>query len=158
MACLKMILESEGLKSPPVVSLGKQCMKYGGYKIDKTAYEKDDYKHSIDGLYYKPFVVFIKKEFNIDSKIVSPLVLEEILENISKGNLVIASVSQRIRVPSNDPVCRGGHLVLVVGYDLPSKTLLLHNPSGLPNESQEYAKISFKDFEKFFVHRGVVIE
>lgn len=157
MACVKMILMSLGRKSPPIIELGKICMKYGGYKINKGAYEKNDYKHSIEGLYYQPTVQFLKERFNIIAKVAKVLSLPEILLEVSKRNYVIASANPKIRIPSDNAGHRGGHLVLVVGYDLLSKTLLIHNPSGLPNKSQEYVRISLRDFEKFFAHKGIIV-
>ncbi|MFZ1250289.1 MAG: hypothetical protein WAR37_02480 [Candidatus Microsaccharimonas sp.] len=58
---------------------------------------------------------------------------------------------------SDNPNKKGGHLVLVLGYDLDKRLLYLYNPSGFETYTQEYASISFKDFKKFFGGRGIVI-
>lgn len=52
-----------------------------------------------------------------------------------------------------EPPSRGGHLVLVVGTT--PGALLVHNPSGLPGESQEYAEVPTAAFGRFFAGRGV---
>jgi hypothetical protein len=157
MACVKMILATKSNTNFPIVNLAKLCMQYGGYRINQQAYENDDYKHSVEGLFYQPLVPFLNKEFNLSAKIVKILPLEEIIYEVSKKNFVIVSVDQKIRTASDFSYNKGGHLVLVLGYDLADNSLLIHNPSGLPNESQEYAKISFKDFEKFFNHKGIIV-
>lgn len=148
MACLKMLLSYKFKKDFPLVELGKKCQKYGGY-VSKEG--------RLDGLFYKPFIEFIKKDFNLLSKVKSPMVLEDIINALDKNKLVIASVSNEIRNPRSEPYQRGGHLVLVVGYDFSRRLLYLHNPSGYWKESQEYASISFEDFNKFFSYRGFTI-
>lgn len=46
---------------------------------------------------------------------------------------------------------------LATGYDLDKKLLYINNPSGHKTETQDHAKVSFDDFEKFFAHKGIVI-
>lgn len=69
----------------------------------------------------------------------------------------MASVSPHIKKPKQFNSKKGGHLILILGYDLDKKILYLHNPSGIYRESQEYAEVSFKDFKKFFDFKGIVI-
>ncbi|MDO8461012.1 MAG: C39 family peptidase [bacterium] len=149
MACLKMILARHVGKEFNLVGLGRLCMQYGGYKQSRD---------TLNGLYYKPFVDFIGKEFNLVGRVASPLSLGEAIDEVNKKNYVIASVSHEIRRPAASPTQRGGHLILILGFDANQKTLFIHNPSGDTKESQEYARVSFMDFEKFFAHRGIIIE
>ncbi|MGB4768446.1 MAG: C39 family peptidase [Candidatus Saccharimonas sp.] len=149
MACLKMLLAHRDSSAPTLVELGKKCAEYGGYTMPL---EKSE------GLIYAPFVKFVDKEFNLRGKVVSPMVAQDIIEQLGKSNYVIASVSPLIRQPSSIPKIKGGHLVLMLGYDLDKQELYLHNPSGSLPEAQEYAAISLKDFDKFFGNRGIVIE
>lgn len=149
MACLKMILAHKLGKVLPIVNLCKKCMSYGGYiKGGK----------SIDGLLYKPFINFIHKEFGLKGRIPSSLSIQDIINELKKGNYVIASVSREIRNPYSKPVKQGGHLVLVLGFDSNKETLSLHNPSGNKISTQDYAVISYKNFRKFFSRRGLIIE
>ncbi len=149
MACTKMLVAHLKNIDVPLVELGKQCATYGGYTlpVEKSV-----------GLVYGPFVSFAKNDLGLTAKAVFPLLIPEIIEELSAGNYVIASVSPKIRHPSDKPTKKGGHLVLMLGYDLDKQTLYFHNPSGFVNETQEYASISFADFKKFFGGRGIVIQ
>ena len=146
MACFKMILAHKKNKIIPLVTLGKQCMKYGGYKQPLKDHP---------GLYYKPFVKFVEKEYGLKAKAVSSLTLFEIKQVISNEGYAIVSVTPEIRFPDNYPAKRGGHLVLVVGYDDKERQIYLNNPSGFKN-SQEL-KISYDRFKKFFDNKGILI-
>lgn len=148
MACTKMILAYKTEKVYPLVDLGKKCAEYGGYKI---------LTNTIDGLFYKPYVNFLKFEYRLNAKVVSYLTTSEMLKELHDGNFVIASVNYDIRNPKVTPIRKGGHLVLVLGYDLYKKVLYFHNPSGTTLENQQYAEVSFADFDKFFANRGIVI-
>ncbi len=109
------------------------------------------------GLKYAPFVTFAKNEFGIAAKAVAALPMAQVVFELSRGNYVIASVDPAIRRAASRSTQRGGHLVLLLGYDLDAQELYLHNPSGYPSASQEYATVSFKDFDRFFNHQGIVI-
>ena len=148
MACLKMILSHKFNKNFPIIELGKKCANYGGYVERESA---------IDGLYYKPFVKFIKDEFGLEGKVIAPLDQDGIRKELDYGNYVIASVSHEIRNPESKPIKKGGHLVLVLGFDMEKKIFLIHNPSGDTDGNQKYSEISFSDFSKFFAGRGITI-
>lgn len=147
MTCLKMILAHAQHKVVPLVTLGKQCLEYGGYEapIEKSP-----------GLFYKPFVHFIKQEYGLDGKAVGALTLAEIKQAVSDGGYVIVSVTPEIRFLSKDPLKRGGHLVLVFGYDDEKQVIHLNNPSGFA-ESQENVTISYGQFMKFFDQKGILV-
>lgn len=156
MSCLQMILEHKG-QNFSHAELGCMCLTYGGYVKNETAAANKDYKNYYEGLFYAPFVACIRQEFALHAQVVSPMTITEILRALEKEQLVTASVHPDIRVPDAVPTGMRGHLVLVVGYDLDKKLLFLHNPSGYYNSSQEFAEVSFSQFEKFFTHRGIVI-
>ena len=149
MACLKMIVEHKFGKRISIITLGKRCMEFGGY-IERGK--------TINGLYYRPFIRFIEQEFELQGKVIGNLSLNRIMKELSQKNYVVASVSHKIRYPDVEPVTNGGHLILMLGYDLDKEILLFHNPSGDTTENQEYAKISFSRFSKFFAGRGIIIE
>lgn len=148
MACLKMILAYRLNKIIPIVELGRSCQKFGGYIARNN---------SLDGLYYRPFLTFIKSEFNLSGRIISPMSIQDAVRELEQDRIIIASVSHEIRDPRSIPSKKGGHLVLVLGYDLTTNSLFMHNPSGDTPQAQELFEITFVDFEKFFAHRGVVI-
>ena len=125
-------------------------MKYGGYK----PFSKEN---DLQGLFYAPFVTFIQKEFGLKGQVVSLLSSEDIVSALDRGNLVIVSVNPLIRNTDLKPPAKGGHLVLVIGYDIKKSTLTYHNPSGDTRTSQEAVQISFKDFKRFFAYRGIIV-
>jgi len=149
MACTKMILAHRTGKVVPIVALGKRCAEYGGYTmpLENSA-----------GLYYKPYIVFVEKEFQWKARIVQGMTFQELMHELGRGNYVIAGVSPHIRYPDSKPKIKGGHLVLMVGYDKAKQKFYLHNPSGISKETQEYATIKFSDFKKFFSGRSIVIQ
>jgi hypothetical protein len=148
MACLKMILAHQQRKVVPLVMLGKQCVKYGGYRLPLE---------TSPGLFYKPFVNFIKQDFGLNGTAVGALTLDEIKHAVSNGGYAIVSVTPEIRFPSQQPIKHGGHLVLVFGYDDKKKLIFLHNPSGF-KDSQENVALSYAQFRTFFDHKGILID
>jgi hypothetical protein len=148
MVCVKMVLSARGCDIP-LMELCRRCTARGGYVV------RD---HAILGLFYAPAVVMLQEEFHVPARVSSPLSVREIVDELQHGHFVIASVHPTIRHPTTIPPSQGGHLVLLVGFDLEKETLLLHNPSGDTRDSQEYCEIACADFEKFFAHRGIIIE
>lgn len=148
MACLKMILADLTGKTIPLVTLGKQCAVYGGYRLPLDQHP---------GLYYRPFVQFVRKEYGLSATAESALSLPEILSALSDNKYVIASVSPSIRYLNQPPPRKGGHLILLLGYDLGERLLWFHNPSGTKPETQEYAQVTFTQFNQFFDHKGILI-
>lgn len=149
MACTKMIIAHRNSKVIPLATLGKKCTEYGGYTMPLE---------TSPGMYYKPYLKFLDGEFGIKAHVVSAMLPQEIMHQLSLGNYVIASVSPKIRDPRDTPETRGGHLVLMLGYDQDKQEFYLHNPSGNTVKSQEYATVSFTDFKKFFGNRGIVVQ
>lgn len=148
MACFKMILAHRNGVIVPLVALGKKCASHGGYSLPL------EQSH---GLRYAPFVEFANNDFGITARAKAILPIARIVSVLARFHYVIASVHPSIRHVTSRPKTKGGHLVLVVGYDLDKQLLYLHNPSGDSRASQEYVAISFKNFEKFFSHRGIIV-
>ncbi|KKT29915.1 MAG: hypothetical protein UW16_C0021G0003 [Microgenomates group bacterium GW2011_GWC1_44_10] len=149
MACLKMILVKKFGGNYRTVELAKKCESYGGYR---------QYENKIDGLFYHPFCRFLSSEFKIKTKVYRFfLTLEGIKREVKKERHFIVSVNPAIKCAKNTPKYKGGHLVLITGFDEEKRTLILHNPSGLYGESQENYEISEKDFKKFFAGRGILV-
>lgn len=149
MACLKMILAHAKGTTVPLVTLGKQCLSYGGYREPLADHP---------GLFYKPFVTFVGSEYNLKAQINSTLSLTDLCRALEVGNYIVCSVNPAIRNPESSVRQRSGHLILVLGYDLDKEVFWLHNPSGTSVATQEYAEISFKDFQRFFGNKGIVIQ
>ncbi len=154
MFCLKMFLAKMRPEVLPisVIDLAKEAMDYGAYFIGTD--------RKLSALKYAPFSTFIKHKFNINSEVCSILTHRRIKYELSKGNLVIASVHwdiKHIHTPLLNPPFKGGHLVLVVGYSEFEKSFYINNPSGLKEISDKDAKISYSDFSKFFAGRGIIL-
>ncbi len=148
MACLKMILAHRNGIVIPFVTLAKECTSDGGYEMPLETSK---------GLKYVPFVRYLDQRFRIDAKAVSIMPLQQMVYELARGNYVMASVSSMISNPRSKPRDRGGHLVLVLGYDLNKQQVYFHNPSRGSFGTGEHEAISFKDFKRFFGKRGVVV-
>jgi len=149
MACTKMLLAHAKGKVVPLVELAKKCTEYGGYTMPL-----EDSR----GLIYRPYVRFLKQEFGLKARVLEHVSIKEIMSELGKGRCIIASVNAMIRQPKSTPPSKGGHLILLLGYDNKKRELYLHNPSGDTTKSQENAVVSFDDFTKFFSGRCIVID
>ncbi len=149
MACLKMLLAHKQALKIPVITLAKQCLSYGGYQGPL----KDS-----PGLFYKPFCTFVEKEYQLKAKPVTALTITEMINTISSNGYVIASVNPAIRDPNSTPTNKGGHLILIFGYNQKTKTLYFHNPSGGDKQNQNNVGLTYPQFQKFFAYKGIVIE
>jgi hypothetical protein len=146
MACLRMVLAARGVTATSLVELAEECARHGGYV------RHDDGR--VDGLIYAPFARWVCERFRIGVEVRTALPVAEVRSLVNAGTLVMASVHPWLRWPDRTPPARGGHLVLVVGTT--PETLLVHNPSGLPGESQEYAEVPTEVFGTFYAERGVL--
>lgn len=152
MACLKMILSYKKFLTPPLVTLGKMALNEGCYRINNSSKVPGDY---LDGLYHYPFLKFVEKKFGLIAQASQTLIIPEIVNQMGRGRLIIASVSPQIR-SGKETFNKGGHLVVITGYDLKQKCLYINNPSGFYGQSQKNFKVTFKDFSKYFSNRGII--
>jgi hypothetical protein len=121
MACLSMILQHFYSKTIRNVELANDALANGVYDIANN---------EISGMKYQPFVKWIEK-FNLLADVYSKLSIKGIQYALSHSKLVIVSVNPNIRGFNTSPQDQiGGHLVLVVGYDLRNSTITINNPSG----------------------------
>lgn len=152
MACLKMILSYKKLLTPPLVTLGKMALSEGCYRINNSSKVPGDY---LDGLYHYPFLKFVKKKFGLIAQASQTLIVPEIVNQMDRGRLIIASVSPQIR-SGKETFNKGGHLVVITGYNLRQKCFWINNPSGFYGQSQKNFKITFNYFSKYFSNRGII--
>jgi hypothetical protein len=144
-ACLRMVLAHRGDPVPPSVPLAEECTRAGGYVR---------HRDRVDGLIYAPFVNWITGRWGIKASVRGDLPHTDIAETVHAGGLAMISVHPWIRWPERTPPRRGGHLVLVTGAG--PGHLLIHNPSGLPGQSQQDARIGQATLDRFYAGRGVV--
>lgn len=118
----------------------------------------DDTNGTISSMRYREFVPWIKK-YGIDARVYSRLSLLGIRCALSEGRLVIVSVNPNIRGYETAPKGqKGGHLVLVTGYDLDAGTMVINNPSGfVSTNTQVKHQLSESEFGTFYAGRGIVL-
>ena len=148
--CFKMILAAKGkdATSLKLVELAKDATQYGAFKVTDT---------SISPLHYKEFCTFAREKYHLKARTVPALSICDVKECVSNGDFAIVSVHPNIRHTNSKAPKRGGHLVLVVGYD--ESGFYIHNPSGYQsNASQERAFVPYSDFKRFFAYRGIIIK
>ncbi len=112
----------------------------------------------ISSMRYKEFVKWIKN-YGLKANIYTRLGIKGIQYALAKNKLVIVSVNPNIRgyntAPENQ---KGGHLVLVVGYDLLKSTIIINNPSGfVSTNTQINHELPVKEFLRYYAGRGIVI-
>ncbi|MCX5404545.1 C39 family peptidase [Streptomyces sp. NBC_00335] len=145
-ACLRMVLGRLGLPVPPSVELVKELCGAGAYVRDGDA---------VQGLIYQPFAEYVNARWDLDARSVPVLDHQAVRDALAGGGLAMLSVHWSIRtlVPAGE--ARGGHLVLAVGAT--DDAVLVHNPSGFPGASQQYAPVPWAELDRFYAGRGILI-
>jgi len=141
-----MILAYRGLPVLPSVPLAEECVQAGGYV------RNDDH---VDGLFYRPFARWIESRFAISATVLPDVSAALIRTCIDRGDLAMISVHPWIRWHERMPPKRGGHLVLVTGTG--HGYVQFHNPSGLPGQNQEHARIPVGTLNRFYAGRAILI-
>jgi hypothetical protein len=147
MACLRMALHHRDGHAPPMLELLRGCLAYGGYVEDDQG--------TIKGLYYAPFAEYARAEHLLPAEVHAHLSLDGAIELLAAERLVMASVHREIRRPHLPAPGRGGHLVLLTGYD--GGLLHLHNPSGHTPQARR-AVLPAEVFATFFANRGIDLD
>jgi hypothetical protein len=146
MACLKMALHSRH-PEVSVIGLAKACQQYGGYVWQ-------DGQLVNPGLRYPAFIRFVNQQFGWPARLHRVMSLTDICHQLAAGYYVMASVHPAIGHPESFPASRGGHLVLLTGYDHRAGTVRYHDPGG-PMNRQRDVTIAMADFDRFFAHKGL---
>ncbi len=150
MASVAMALGYYKNESPPKpAELAEDALTHGVYVADGT---------TISSMKYKEFAVWVENH-GLRAKVLSRLSIRGIQYALSEKNLVIISVNPNIRgyntAPTNQ---KGGHLVLVTGYDTKANTISIHNPSGfVGTDTQINHTLQISKFKDFFAGRGIVL-
>ncbi len=145
--CLRMVLIHRDGWAPPLMHLVRQVRAAGGYV------ERAD--GSIHGLVYAPFVDHVRRTHGLEARVRTGMGVADVLDELDRGRMVIASVHKEIRRPRLAAPGRGGHLVLVVGHR--EGLVHLRNPSGHTPASRS-AALAAKTFGEFFAGRGIVVD
>ncbi len=132
-----------------LIPLAKDAFVNGVYSEEKGV---------ISDMKYREFSIWIEK-YGLKAEIYSRLSIKGIKYSITLGKILIVSVNPNIRgYFKSNPKKRGGHLVVVTGYDDRKHILFLNNSSGfLSLQTQERHKIAEKEFVKYYAGRGITI-
>ncbi|MGW1176400.1 C39 family peptidase [Kitasatospora sp. NPDC002543] len=145
-ACLRMALAHWWGVNPSAMALAEECVAAGAYLRDGEG---------LRGLIHAPFAEYVERRWGLAAR-ARELTPADVSAEVADGRLVMVSVHPSIREPHGpEPVRRGGHLVLAVGAT--DTALLIHNPSGFPGESQSFARVPWRSFERFYAGRGIVL-
>lgn len=149
MASTSMALSHFHNKNIKPVLLAEDALRAGVY----TENAKE-----ISGMKYREFVEWVAK-YDLSASVYTRLSVCGIQYALSKGGLVIVSVNPNIRgYNTASPNQKGGHLVLVTGYDRNKKTVSINNPSGfVSGNTQINHELSHKEFLSYFAGRGIVV-
>jgi len=107
---------------------------------------------------YAEFAKWIRN-YGLRADIYSKLSIKGIQYALSQNKLVIISVNPNIRGYDTAPkMQKGGHLVLVVGYDRELGTITINNPSGfLSTDTQINHSLLIEEFKNYYAGRGIVL-
>jgi len=147
MACTSMALQHLKNRKENIVSLANDAKTHGVYK---------EHDEELSSMYYKEFSDWMKG-YGIQAKIYTKLDVRGLQKLLSDGDIIIASVNPNIRgYETVDTTQRGGHLILVTGYDRKEETLTLHNPSGFVSQNtQQNHVIPIYKFIRYYARRGI---
>ncbi len=149
MACTSMALLFFKHRNERIVSLAKDAFENSVYK---------PHGKELSNMHYAEYAPWIKK-YGLKATIYTRMNIQGLQYLLSKGKLVIASVNPNIRgYITADPKQKGGHLVLVTGYDKKANTITFHNPSGFVRlNTQQNHTIPVPAFCQFFAGRGIAL-
>ncbi|WP_431775554.1 C39 family peptidase [Streptomyces cucumeris] len=145
-ACLRMALEHFGYVTPAPMEIAAECVAAGAYVKQGDG---------LRGLIYAPFADWVGDRFGLFAEARPNLPAAEIPAVLARGRLAMLSVHPSIRDPHAEPPHTGGHLVLAVRAT--EDNLLIHNPSGFPNTSQQNAPVPWARLDSFYAGRGIIL-
>ncbi|MFD7881111.1 C39 family peptidase [Streptomyces bauhiniae] len=147
-ACLRMALLHRDGHAPDLFTLLQGARHFGAYVREAGGTE-------IRGMIYAPFAQYVRATHHLPATVHGTLEVEELVDLLDGGRMVMASVSKEIRRPEREPERRGGHLVLAVGHR--HGQILFRNPSGHTPQSRS-AALPVERFGVFFGGRGVSLQ
>ncbi len=149
MACTVMALEFFNQSNYPTITLAKDALLH-------SVYQK--YGEHLSDMRYREYVSWIRN-YNLSATCYSRLTLSGIKHLLSHNSLAIVSVNPNIRGYSTAPTDqKGGHLVLITGYNDTDHSITIQNPSGFTStRTQQNHTINYKYFQKYFAGRGIAL-
>jgi len=149
MACTAMVLGALESRERKLLDLAKDALQHGVYTRAKNG-ELSDMK-------YREFTKWARRH-GLEARVRARLSVAGVKLALAQGKFPIVSVNPNIRGYKTAPSSKkGGHLVLITGYDQANGVLFLHNPSGFMSKNTQKHKILEKDFLKYHAGRGVIV-
>lgn len=147
MACTVMAFEYYGKGKHQTITLAKEALNHGVYQ---------EHSGELSDMRYKEYVDWVSN-YGISTTLFSRLTISGIKHILSKGGLAIVSVNPNIRGCKTAPEKqRGGHLVLVTGYNETDNTITIHNPSGFVSQNTHTNHtLTIDRFRTYFAGRGI---
>jgi hypothetical protein len=109
-------------------------------------------------MFYAPFLTDVRAEHGLDGRVHPDLTLDGLRDRLLAGaTMVVASVHKEIRRHDRPAPGRGGHLILVTGYQPDTDTLTFHSPSG-HTPAARAAELPAPVFETFYAGRGITLD
>lgn len=150
MACLSMILRLYGERLEKPLTLAKDAALSGVYIRDAAG--------KVGDMRYAAFTQWIAR-YGLDGVVCSRLSLRRIKAALAQQKIPIVSVGSSIYDPTlTYSGKKGGHLVVVTGYDDKAKTLTINNPSGFSRTAtQKDCHLHEDVFLRYFAGRGILV-
>jgi hypothetical protein len=153
-ACLKMCVEALDGPIRSLVDWARLGLEQGGYLIYRN---EDGSIHEVGWVH--SVLAKMAQECGLAAEF-HPASMEEIVDSLREGNLVIASVSYEAGDDRLPITRQGGHLMVIIGADCVDghpQAFYVNNPSGRRKELQAGARLSLERFRAAYSGRIIVI-
>jgi len=154
-ACLKMVVEALNGPNRSLIEWARLVSSRGGYIIHQNP---DGTTHEIGWSHRS--LAEVAQESGLFSTW-KPATSQELLEDLLKNRLVIASVSYEAGDDTLPITKKGGHLMVIYGADFTSdgpKAFYVNNPSGRRKNLQVGARLPIERFTQGFSERIITFE
>lgn len=153
-ACLKMAVEALGGPVRPLLEWARLGVARGGYLVRPGADGRPQEVGWVHGA-----LAALAREAGLAAD-ARPASLEELVAELRRGRLVIASVSYEAGDDRLAITHRGGHLMVVTGAELRGGSPIafwVNNPSGRRAELQAGARLGVERFAQAYSGRVIVV-
>ncbi len=149
MACTLMALQYFKKEHVPIVLMANDALAHGVYQREQGR---------TSDMRYGEYVTWIRN-YSLHAELHIRLSIRGIQYALSRGRLVMVSVNPNIRgYETAAPAQRGGHLVLITGYDKSHNTITFINPSGFTSTHTQIAHtLPISEFLSYYAGRGILV-
>jgi len=154
-ACLKMCIDALGGPHRSLIEWARLGVQRGGYLIRTT---EDGVAQEIGWIHKNLAGMAVEAGLHAVAKDAS---VEEICDLIREDSLVIVSISYEAGDDRLPITKKGGHLMVVVGFEKDDEKILamyVNNPSGRRPELQARARLSIDRFLQAYTGRIIIIK